>query len=285
MLWLKQLESWNNVHWSLKILALVTVIFASIALSGCFGGAADEGGGGGGGGGGDGATSYWDWQLTEPFDLTRDVQVFDLDPDSVTPAQIAALNSQGIKTVCYVSIGTLEDYRDDVASFPASVIGNTYGDWPDERFLDVREIDILKPLMAARFQNCLDMGFNAIEPDNMDVHENDSGFDISSADMVAYILALADVAHGMGLEYAQKNVPELTPLLVGSADFIIAESCFQDNWCGDILAYSAAGKDILDAEYSDRPVDFDVACGYAANNNIRMILKDRDLTAELQTCQ
>jgi len=237
------------------------------------------------GGDGDGpAESYWDWQLTEPFNLSRDLQVIDLDPDSVSAGQVATLNSKGIKTICYVSIGTLEDYRDDIDDFPASVIGNVYDDWPDEHFLDVREIAILTPLMQARFQRCKDMGFDAIEPDNMDVHENNSGFNISQSDMVDYIRALAGVAHGMGLEYAQKNVSDLTAQLINTSDFVITESCYQDNWCNEVMAYSAAGKDILDAEYTDRPIDFETACGFAANNDIKMILKDRDLTSQLKTC-
>lgn len=259
-----------------------------LMLSAC-GSSGGDGGDGGtvvvDGGDGDGPTeSYWDWQLTEPFNLSRDLQVIDLDPDSVTASQVATLNSKGIKTICYVSIGTLEDYRDDIDDFPASVIGNIYGDWPDEKFLDVREIAILTPLMQARFQRCKDMGFDAIEPDNMDVHENNSGFNISQSDMVDYIQALASVAHGMGLEYAQKNVSDLTPQLINTSDFVITESCYQDGWCNEVMAYSAAGKDILDAEYNDRPIDFETACGFAANNDIKMILKDRDLTSQLETC-
>ncbi len=226
----------------------------------------------------------WDWQLSEPFNLTRNVSIFDTDPDSVTAAQVRAMNARGIKTICYVSVGTVENYRDDVGVFPNSVIGRTYGDWPDEKFLDIRQLDILLPIMTARFQRCKDMGFDAIEPDNMDVYNNDSGFSLSEADGVNYILALAKVAHGMGLEIGQKNVSDITDQLVDTMDFVITEGCFVDGWCEEVAAYAHSGKDILAAEYTDSNINWQNACAFAQNNNILMILKDRDLTAALQTC-
>jgi len=117
--------------------------------------------------------SYWDWQLGEPLNLSRDVRVLDVDPDTITAAEVAQMKARGVLMICYVSIGTVENYRSDVAAFPASVVGRTYGDWPDEKFLDIRQHDVLLPIMTARFQRCKDMGFDAIEPDNMDVYDND----------------------------------------------------------------------------------------------------------------
>ncbi len=226
----------------------------------------------------------WDWQLGEPLDISRDVRIFDTDPDTVTPAQMHKLAGRGIYTICYVSVGTLEDYRDDKGAFPPAVVGKVYGDWPDERFLDIRRRDILLPLMRARFQRCKTAGFDAVEPDNMDVYTNDSGFDIDARDTLAYLRALADMAHGMGLEIGQKNVPELTGALHDTMDFIITESCYQDGWCADVAPYLQQNKPVLDAEYTDRPVNWAKACEYAQKTGISMILKDRDLTAELKTC-
>ncbi len=228
--------------------------------------------------------SYWDWQLSDPIRMDVEVQVFDTDPDSVTAADIALLNARGVKIICYVSIGTVEDYRNDVDDFPAAVVGNTYDDWPDEKFLDIRQLDVLLPIMTARFQRCKDMGFDAIEPDNMDVFDNDSGFPLTVADGVTYILALADIAHGMGLEIGQKNIGAQTAQLVGVLDFVITEGCFADGWCGDVAPYGDVGKDILAAEYTDSNINWQKACEYAQENNISMILKDRDLTAALRTC-
>ncbi|MEE9454906.1 MAG: endo alpha-1,4 polygalactosaminidase [Paracoccaceae bacterium] len=226
----------------------------------------------------------WDWQLSEPFDFTRNVAIMDTDPDSVSAAEIADLNARGTMTICYVSVGTLERYRRDVDAFPLEVVGRVYGDWPDEKFLDITRLDILLPLMQARFQRCKDMGFDAIEPDNMDVYDNDSGFSLTEADGLRYIKALAKIAHGMGLQIGQKNVPELTGQLVEVLDFIITEDCFIDGWCKEVSAYARAGKPVLAAEYTDTNVDWPTACAYGATNGYSMILKDRDLSAALETC-
>ncbi len=226
----------------------------------------------------------WDWQLTAPVDLKRPVAVMDLHPDLVSKADVEGLKSQGVETVCYVSVGTVEKTSPDKTSFPASIIGRTYEDWPEERFLDIRRFDVLLPLMRRRFERCKALGFDAIEADNMDVHENESGFDLSRDDGVAYIKALAETAHELGLKIGQKNVPDLTSVLVETLDFAITESCYQDDWCEAVTAYVRAGKPVFDAEYTDRPIDFASACEQADSLKLSMILKDRDLTAPRSTC-
>lgn len=227
----------------------------------------------------------WDWQLTEPIDLERKVEVLDLHPDLVDADAMRALQARGAKTICYVSVGTLEKTSPDRDRFPKEVVGKVYGDWPDERFLDIRRLDVLLPLMKARFLACKALGFDAVEPDNMDVHENESGFPISEEHVASYVLALAKIAHEAGLAIGQKNVPELTGRFVGTLDFAIAESCFQDGWCEELAPYVAAGKAVFDAEYLDRPLDLAAACRVARALDISMIVKDRDLTRESRACR
>lgn len=226
----------------------------------------------------------WDWQLTEPADLNRDVDVLDLHPDLVTPEDLAVLKARGIMTICYVSVGTLERTAPDRRDFPKEVIGNTYEDWPDERFLDIRRLDLLLPLMKARFEACKAMGFDAIEPDNLDVHDNDSGFEVSATHVVAYARLLAATAEGMGLKIGQKNVSDLTEELVDTFDFAIAESCYQDRTCKFYESYGRAGKPVFDAEYTDRPIHFTEACQIAEKYGLSMILKDRALTSPALWC-
>ncbi|MEO0912191.1 MAG: endo alpha-1,4 polygalactosaminidase [Pseudomonadota bacterium] len=227
----------------------------------------------------------WDWQLSEPFALDRVVDVLDIDATSVRAADVAEIKARGTYLICYVSVGTVEAYRRDAGDFPGAVVGRVYADWPDEKFLDIRRLDVLMPLMEKRFRRCEEMGFDAIEPDNMDVYQNDSGFSLSKADTVAYVAALAEMAHGLGLEIGQKNVPELTEDLVGMLDFAIAEACFDDGWCGALRPYLEAGKPVYAAEYTDTPVNFDAACAEAARLGISMVLKDRDLTAAYRACE
>lgn len=230
------------------------------------------------------AGERWDWQLSEPTDFSRQVAVMDIHPGLVEADEIHAIKDRGTKTICYVSIGTLEKTSPDSEKFPSGIIGKVYDDWPDEQFLDIRQRSVLLPIMKARFESCKAKGFDAIEPDNMDVHNNDSGFAIKKSDTRLYVLELAKAAHELGLAIAQKNVPDMTAEFVDTLDFAITESCYQDHWCADVALYTKRNKAVFDAEYSDRSIDLQSACETARLHGISMILKDRDLTRKVEFC-
>ena len=222
----------------------------------------------------------WDWQLDDPFEYSKDVDVYDLDLESVEASEIAALSVRGIRTICYVSVGTMENYRDDADRFPKRVLGSQLGNWPNERYLDIRDLDAVLPIMAARFDRCAQKGFDAVEPDNMDLHHNDPGFPIGAAEQTRYALALAELAHARGLAIGQKNAEDLTPSLVDHFDFLIVEHCFASDRCDEGVAYIEAGKAVFAAEYLHRPVDFEAACAEARSLGLSMIRKDRGLTKD-----
>ncbi len=226
----------------------------------------------------------WDWQLSRPYDLSRPVAIINLDPDNHSAAQIRALKARGVFTICYVSVGTWEEWRDDRGAFPAAVIGRGLPDWPDERYLDIRRRDLLLPIMAARFERCRRKGFDAVEPDNMGSYDNASGFPLTAQHAVNYIRDLTRLAHQKGLRIGQKNVPELTRHLIGAMDFIIVEECFVQGWCDEVLPYARAGKWVLAAEYTDTRVSFSAACSWGGTRNVSFILKDRDLTSWWREC-
>ena len=54
-----------------------------------------------------------------------DIDLFDNDASVV-----AALHAQGRKVVCYISVGTWEDWRPDAGDFSAPVMGKGYEGWP-----------------------------------------------------------------------------------------------------------------------------------------------------------
>lgn len=222
------------------------------------------------------AAGGWDIQFVPPF-VDRDVAVIDLDWQE--PARIMAAKARGQRVLCYVSVGTAEAWRPDFAAFPKAVLGPEWRDWPGEYFLDIRQIDALLPIMQARFQACKDAGADAIDPDNQD-QQWAGAFPVSKADTVAYMRALADVAHGMGLQIGQKNNPDTVDDLAGTLDFIVTEGCFSDGWCADVLPYAQAGKPVYAIEYTDTAVDFAAACDWGRDRGIDFILKDRDLNGK-----
>ena len=225
----------------------------------------------------------WDIQFTGPLALDRAVAVMDVDIDA--PEQIAALKARGVSVLCYVSVGTAEDWRADYSAFPEAVKGQEWSDWPGEYFLDIRRQDILLPLMEARFRACAAAGADAVDPDNQD-QQWAGAFPVSEADTVAYMQALAGIAHGMGLKIGQKNNPDTVPELVDTLDFIVTEGCFADGWCDEALPYAKAGKPVYAIEYTDTLVDFAAACTYGRDKGISFVLKDRALSgAVFEGCE
>jgi len=227
----------------------------------------------------------WDWQLKAPADLDRDVEMLALDPRLVTVDKLQRLHAEGINTVCHVNAGTIAETDPGFSNFPPAVIGNAHKTRPNERYLDIRWIEIVVPLITRKFVACKTQGFTAIEPDGLDVYTQNSSFTITAADTVHYATTLAHVAHGLGLGIAQKNVPELTEALLPHFDFAITESCFETGTCEQIAAYPKANKPAFNAEYTDVDIDFAKACAEGARLNINMIRKDRPVTAPVIFCQ
>jgi endo-alpha-1,4-polygalactosaminidase (GH114 family) len=225
----------------------------------------------------------WDWQLSEPLDLTYEVEIYDVDWETEQD-QLDELLARGVKLICYVSVGTYEEWRSDAEAYPESVIGPLWPEW-DEYFVDIRS-DAVRDIVTKRMDVCAAKGFHGFEPDNMDVFEleDDSGFPLTEESGLAYAEWLAEEAHARGLAIVQKNASSLTHALVHLYDGALTEDCFADDWCEEVMAYAEAGKPVLMAEYTDTGVDFEAACAFGDESGSSPILKDRDLTNELETC-
>jgi hypothetical protein len=182
--------------------------------------------------------------------------VYDIDGENNDAATVAALHALGpnVKVVCYVDVGTYENYRSDASSFPSSVLGSPNG-WPGEQWLDVRQQSILLPIMKNRFvQWCLNKGFDAIEPDNLDAWTNNSGFPLTQADNLSYDTAIADLAHSIGMSVGLKNLPEQSAQLEPSFDWALDEQCTEFSECSNYTtSFLAHDKPVWDVEYNVAP--------------------------------
>lgn len=157
--------------------------------------------------------------------------------------------------VCRFSAGSYENWRPDAAAFPAAVLGSDNG-WPGEKWLDIRRLDVLGPIMASRMTLCRDTGFDAVEPDKVDGYSNGSGFPLAAADQLAYNRMLAATAHGLGLSVGLKNDIDQVAALEPSFDLAVNEECFAFNECGPLSQFIRAGKAVFNAEYSGRSATF-----------------------------
>jgi len=251
------------------------------------GSAAEENGGAGAGGGGDFwqpvAGLRWQWQLSESLAEPLDVDVYDIDWE-VDASDVERLHALGISVICYVSVGSWEDFRPDADDFPAEVIGNDYDGWPGEKYVDIRA-EGLRDVMLKRFDICASKGFDAIEPDNMDVFElgADSGFPLTRADGIAYAEWLATAAHARGLGIGQKNASSITASIHGQYQWALTEDCYGGGrWCDEVSAYLDEQKPVFMCEYADN--SFAAACSFGLPLHYSPILKTLDLDATVTFC-
>jgi hypothetical protein len=226
----------------------------------------------------------WQWYLTdEEMDISFEADVYDIDLDQ-DQAVVEKLHARGVRVICYISVGSWENWREDADAFPDEVLGKKYEGWPDERWLDIRQIDLLAPIMRARLDECAAKGFDGVEPDNIEIYENATGFPLTYSDQLTYARWLADEAHARGLAIGIKNAPDMVADSLDFFDFAITEDCYFYSWCEDMLPFVDSGKLVLAAEYTDMNVSFIGACAWGAENGFSFILKDRDLTEWIKVC-
>lgn len=113
--------------------------------------------------------------------------------------------------------------------------------------------------MKARLDSAVELGCDAVDPDNIDAWASDgtdpTGFGLKPEDFTKYLTELAEYAHsiqtknGAPLQIGQKNAPDLAPDLVKVLDFAVLESCMEWEFCGEFQPYISAGKPVYQIEY------------------------------------
>jgi hypothetical protein len=222
----------------------------------------------------------WQWQLQGEIDTSVDAQMFDVDGFEVSRTTVQALHDQDHAVVCYLSAGSWESWRPDAHDFPSSVKGNSNG-WPGERWLDIRKLPILAPIMQARLDRCAAKGFDAVEFDNVDGYQNRTGFRLTGADQLRYNVFLANQAHRRGMSALLKNdlgqVRDLLPYF----DVALNEQCFQYDECNRLRPFVSAGKAVFTVEYRLALADF---CPEAADLGFNSMKKRLGLGVWRRPC-
>ncbi|HMD56840.1 MAG TPA: endo alpha-1,4 polygalactosaminidase [Solirubrobacteraceae bacterium] len=200
----------------------------------------------------------WFWQLQGTVSNSKRVAAYDIDGFEDSAAEVAALHAQGKHVICYIDVGTAENFRPDYHLFPKSVLGRSNG-WPGERWLDIRRLEVIGPIMSARFQMCREKGFDAVEPDNIEAYANNSGFPITGAEQLSFNEWVAQTVHSLGMAVLQKNDGEQSATLQPYFDGALSEQCNQYKECADFEPYLRAGEPVLNAEYGLKKSRFCVA--------------------------
>lgn len=221
----------------------------------------------------------WQLQLQGDLRLIDGVNVYAVD-SGVSQDSLNAAKADGARLLCYISAGSAEKWRDDFTQFPPAVVGKAYDGWPGEWWLDVRQIELLAPIMLARMDLCRSKGFDVLDADNINGYENDTGFAISRADSIAYVRWLANEAHRRGMAFSLKNGEALLEDVAADVDMMQSESCYYYDNCQQVARFSALNKPVFSVEYEDL-IDKNTfrssACITAREYNFSMIYRDTAL--------
>jgi hypothetical protein len=215
----------------------------------------------------------WQWQLSGSIDTSHDVAMYDIDLFDATQGTIDQLQAAGRIVICYFSAGSWEDWRPDSSAFPASLLGRGNG-WPGERWLDIRALEALSPVMLARLDLAVSKGCDGVEPDNIDGYSNNTGFPLSANDQLVYNRWLAEQAHARCLSIGLKNDLEQVDALEPWFDWALNEQCFHFNECELLQPFIDAGKAVFGVEYSGDPANY---CRQANALNYDWLIKNNNI--------
>jgi hypothetical protein len=222
-------------------------------------------------------TAPWQWELQGKFELTPGASVYEIDGFEYSAEDVLAIHATGARAICYLDVGSWEEYRPDAAKFPKSVLGKRYEGYPEERWLDIAHYKKFAPIIEKRIAMCKRKGFDAVEPDNIAGYENNTGFHLTARDQLRYNRWIAREVHKRGMAVALKNDPRQAEQLVGSFDFAVVEECFQYEECEFFDAFTDAGKAVFETEYELPTSKF---CGRANELHFSAIRKNVELYAQ-----
>lgn len=240
----------------------------------------------------------WDWQLAVPVKLNPDtsIKIYDIEMfENEQSGAVQMLHSKGYKVICYLDVGSWENWRDDAAAFPTRILGTTYSGFPDERWLDIRDVNPQKSttgsklaqILTKRFDRAQRMGCDAIEPDNIDGYDKTaheaSGFPLTYEDQMYFNLWVADNVHARGMLVGLKNDINQAhdSRIYGAFNFVVSEQCIQYNECGYFSDFLRLNKPVFVAEYKLTLANM---CPKAKASRLSAIKKRPSLNTTRQDC-
>lgn len=220
------------------------------------------------------------YQITGELDTSVDAELFIIDLFDTQLAQIRALHAAGRTVIAYISVGSLERWRDDVDVFPPSAVGSTLAAYPNEAWLDTRAAGV-RSAMRARFEYAQTQGFDGVFASTLGAYRRDSGFELDQDDELDYLRFLSESAQALQLNIGLSGDFELSASLAGVFDWALAEGCVAANNCSELSPLRAAGAPLFDLELDG---DRASVCQRAASDGISVTFKRRDDDAFRAAC-
>ncbi len=191
----------------------------------------------------------WDWQIGRSIPLQRTgvhaVDIYDIDGFLTSRREVRRIHTTWQastlahpKAVCYLDLAW-EDYRPDASPapygryFPARVLGKVYFGYPQERWVDFRQLSLLKPMLKERIGMCARKGFDAVELDDIDSFDpaSTTGFHLTPGDAQNFLAYAFNLVHRDGMTVLWKNTPGLAWWGVKYADGAVVEECYVYHEC------------------------------------------------------
>ena len=221
--------------------------------------------------------SAWQIQLSGTLDTTLDVRSYIVDV-ATPPGVIRGLHDAGRIVLCYFSAGTLEPFRDDASRFPASTLGAPLTNYPNERWVDIRDATV-RVIMQDRIIAAAGAGCDGVHPSGVTAFQETTNLDFNRADQVAYDRWLTTVAHGLGLSIGLVNADAaLSQDLVADFDWAVLWTCL-DTDCAAAAPFTGASKPVFLIEYGDETRAADVCPKARALGLSAIIKRDGNLDA------
>ena len=232
----------------------------------------------------------WTWQLQGDIDISYPADVYVLDLFAHLDGEVQSdLTALGRDTLCYFSVGTYEPWRPDKAFFTEAMMGDPHPLYPDERWLDVTDPEVVR-IMVNRLDMAETVGCDGVELDNVDAYipANMTGLDISEDEQAEFTRVLANEARKRGLYVALKNGPAILPEVVDWFDLSIVEECLEFDECDAYAPMVAADKPVFSAEYrlfsaapgsADREVVYTYTVDQDANGDESFAASEPDFAA------
>jgi uncharacterized protein (TIGR01370 family) len=208
----------------------------------------------------------------DTIDLSKfDFKYITVDLEDTSEEAIESLHNDSKNVICYLSVGTYEDWRSDKDKFPEEAIGKPLGDWEGENWLDIRNDDIVS-IMEERIDLAYEKGCDGVDFDNIDGYTNDTGFKLTKEDQVNYLKEISSYARSQNLTTTLKNGMLMIPELMDYFDIALNESCHVYNECNLYEDWLNNGKVVYNIEYKDLDSD-----KVYRNDNFHTYVMDRNL--------
>lgn len=225
----------------------------------------------------------WTARLDGAVDIAQAADFFYLDPDQQPADDLAALREQGRPYLCYLSAGTVEDFRADAGDFPEHAVGNVLVGFPNERWLDVRDATV-RELMSQRVERLAAVGCRGVNPASLAAYEADTGFALSLTDSVEYARFIAGRLHEAGMSAGLTAPAALTQELWQNYDFGLAIGCVATSACREYAALAAAGKPVLHVELGE-PESAPMLCKSAQDLGFSALVSDPGFGGRCELCR